>query len=170
MFYTRWGDKGQLILEIHWYPGAGFNNTTLPGFIEIAKKVAGNISSRVPIFLGEFDRGLSPQMYADALALATSSGCNASTYWLYGPVWTEAEWNNYQPGMYMYSDEVLQNGPPFTMNDSQNVINFKSWPAYQKSVADGTSWGAWITGAGGAANGVLELMPADAPKQAETQK
>jgi len=150
-----WGDRGQLILEFHWYPNA-FTPKSLPDMITLAKSQAANISKRVPIYLGEFDQGMTSEAYANGLALAANSGCNVACYWLYA----DTEYTQ-QPGMFKYSAEVTANGQPFDVNTG--AINMKSWPAYEKSVIDRSFWGAWITGAGGGFMNVLELLPETVP-------
>merc|ERR1711874_258489 len=140
-----------LILEFHWYPN-GFTPLSLQEMIALAKRIASRISTRVPVYAGEFDAGETAQDYANLLALAADSGCNAACYWLYA----DTEYTN-EPGMFKYSSTVLETGQPFDIQTG--AINMKSWPAYEMSLTDKSYWGAWITGAAGGQMNVLELLP-----------
>eukprot|EP00931_Biecheleriopsis_adriatica_P108301 TRINITY_DN82613_c0_g1_i1.p1 TRINITY_DN82613_c0_g1~~TRINITY_DN82613_c0_g1_i1.p1 ORF type:complete len:547 (+),score=90.02 TRINITY_DN82613_c0_g1_i1:79-1719(+) len=150
----EWADRGQAILEFHFYPGNG-ETSDLAKVISAAKKDAARLSSRMPIYMGEFDVGESRADYAKILAEAVSLGCNMSAYWGYADI----QWTGTQ-GWWKFSQEVMQAGGGKPPIDGNGSINEAGWPAYAKTVADGSFWGAWITGAAGMEDDVLELLPA----------
>ena len=119
------------------------------------KKNAGTFGD-IPIFLSEFFNG-SAQGTADQLAVAVDQGVNAVTYWHYADT-------NFtgQPGWFMYPESVTSQGK--LIEQGTGVINSAAWVPYSATVADGSFWGAQITGGGGAKMDVLALVPKEAAK------
>eukprot|EP00435_Cladocopium_sp_Y103_P066803 s459_g29.t1 len=60
---------------------------------------------------------------------------------------------------YIYSEEVRALGG---VVNNAGTINTPGWDVYKTSVADGTFFGAYITGSGGGKSNVLEKVPATA--------
>lgn len=117
--------------------------------IQLAKKNAAKFGG-IPIFLSEFWED-SAVNFADKLAMACDEGVSAITYWQYA----DTEWTG-QEGWFKYPASVTSIGTPV---DASGNINTAAWDAYSKTVADGTFFGGYITGAGGAQMNVLELVP-----------
>ena len=142
--FKSYANQNRLILSFHYYapPATG----TFEEVIQLAKKNAANLGD-IPIYLSEyFER--TAQGMADRLAQAVNEGANAVTYWQYvDSTYTQ------QDGWYIYpfQGQILDGG---------QTINEANWAIYSKTVADGTFWGALITGAGGGEQNVLELVPA----------
>ena len=112
--------------------------------IQFAKKNAENLGG-MPIFLSEYFQPGGAAAKASVLALVVDEGVNAVTYWHYCDLsYTGRE------GWFIYPPEI---------EGSQPLTN-ENWPIYAPMVADGTFWGAYITGAGGGSDNVLELVPA----------
>ena len=112
--------------------------------IQFAKKNAENLGG-MPIFLSEFFQSGGAAAKAEVLATCVDEGVNAVTYWHY----TDLAYTG-REGWFIYPPEIQGSQPLTTQN----------WPIYAPTVADGTFWGAYITGAGGGSDNVLELVPA----------
>ena len=130
--------------------------------------------NRSEMFRGEYFEG-SPQGLADKLAVAVDQGANAVTYWHYvdrdytqtaagsgfHKFWiptfssfflkspTSATWNKRcffpkaQEGWFIYPPDVAAVAPLII---GDGLINTEAWDLYKPTVADGTFWGAFITG------------------------
>jgi len=64
-------------------------------------------------------------------------------------------------GWFKYPESVTSQGSGMPVNGSGD-IDPAAWTAYQKTVEDGTFFGAYITGGGGAQMDVLKLVPESA--------
>ncbi|CAE7473048.1 URA2 [Symbiodinium natans] len=148
--FQSYAERNRLILSFHYYAPPA--NVSWEKMVELAKANAQKLGG-VPVWLSEYWEASAQEM-ADKLALSTDLGVPATTYWQYADTtYTQTE------GWYMYDEAVLSaGGVPVS---SSGVINDKSWPTYQQTVRDGTFFGASITGAEGAQEGVLRLVPAD---------
>eukprot|EP00930_Biecheleria_cincta_P024923 TRINITY_DN17788_c0_g1_i1.p1 TRINITY_DN17788_c0_g1~~TRINITY_DN17788_c0_g1_i1.p1 ORF type:complete len:573 (+),score=90.63 TRINITY_DN17788_c0_g1_i1:45-1763(+) len=172
---TNWSKKGQLMYEFHWYPGQGKGDHSLESLksslreaVDIAKSF-GN----PPFYLGEFQI-FSPQA-AEPLTLAAMTaywlaqageivyeyggatyGIKAATYWEYAnSTFTgNAGWCKTPEGVTLELFEGISRG----------YVDLDKWKKFEKTVADGTSWGACITGfypaIGPWAGNVLAEVPA----------
>lgn len=148
--FQSYASRNRLILSFHYYSPP--STVSWEKMVELAKANAQKLGG-VPVWLSEYWED-SAQGLADQLAVATDLGVPATTYWQYADIsYTKTE------GWYMYDEAVLSaGGVPVS---TSGVINDKSWPTYQKTVSDGTFWGASITGAAGAQENVLKLVPAE---------
>ncbi|CAK0879078.1 unnamed protein product [Prorocentrum cordatum] len=155
----QWAQKGQLILQFHYYPGQCMVSG-VSAAVAKAKERAAELGDGVPVMLGEFWPGTGTEAEAqggaEVLAEFASAGCDASMYWLY----TNTTYTDGNPGWYKYTAAVQAAGGP--VSSTSRDINLDVWPEYEKTVRDGTSWGAHITGEGTGVMGVLELVPAAA--------
>jgi len=148
-YYRSFAERNRLILSFHHYSPP--SNVSWKKMVELAKEDAQKLGG-VPIWLSEYWEETA-QAKADKLAVSTDLGCPATTYWHFADVsYTGTN------GWYKYPESVLSAGGE-PVDDSGN-INDKSWSAYAKTVADGSFWGAQITGAAGASEEVLKLVPA----------
>jgi len=148
--FQSYASRNRLILSFHYYSPP--STVSWEKMVELAKANAQKLGG-VPVWLSEYWED-SAQGLADHLAVATDLGVPATTYWQYADIsYTKTE------GWYMYDEAVLSaGGVPVS---TSGVINDQSWPTYQKTVSDGTFWGASITGAAGAQENVLKLVPAE---------
>eukprot|EP00928_Gymnodinium_smaydae_P073348 TRINITY_DN56566_c0_g1_i1.p1 TRINITY_DN56566_c0_g1~~TRINITY_DN56566_c0_g1_i1.p1 ORF type:complete len:547 (-),score=67.51 TRINITY_DN56566_c0_g1_i1:519-2159(-) len=153
----QWAQRGQLILEFHYYPGI-FMVDGVKDAVDKAKQRAAQLGDGVPIFLGEFWPGsgtvADSQAGANLLAQFADAGCDASAYWLYA----NTKFTEGNPGWYRYTPAMQAAGGP--RNKTAVKLNMDVWPEYEHTVRKGTSWGAHITGMGTGIMGVLELVPA----------
>lgn len=146
--FDSFAGQNRLILSFHFYspPATG----SFEEVIQLAKKNAIKLGG-IPIYLSEyFENGA--QLMADKLAVAVDQGANAVTYWQY----VDRDYTK-QDGWYIYPEEVRALGGVVS---NGGIINTPGWDVYKLTVADGTFWGAYITGAGGGRMNVLELVPA----------
>jgi hypothetical protein len=148
---AEWAKKSQLILSFHAYKSR-LNPLDLGAMVhEAMKEASSRFGRKVPIWLSEFYTGSSKSSAAN-LALAAGMGCNAITYW------HQADLNfTGTKGWYKYPAVVQALGEPVV----NKQINMKSWVEYEKTVRNGTFFGADITGSGGAKEEVLGLVPAE---------
>lgn len=140
--FKSWANQNRLIFSFHYYtpPATG----PIEEVIQFAKKNAENLGG-MPIFLSEYFQSGGAAEKAKVLAAVVDEGVNAVTYWHYCDLtYTGRE------GWFIYPPEIVGSQPLTTDN----------WPIYAPTVADGTFWGAYITGAGGGSDNVLELVPA----------
>mmetsp|Transcript_71656 Transcript_71656/g.158306 ORF Transcript_71656/g.158306 Transcript_71656/m.158306 type:complete len:527 (+) Transcript_71656:64-1644(+) len=149
----EWGEKNQLILSIHWYPSGGtlghLAKVTVEQYVAMGKKESAELMASSPIWVSEFCM-LLPEHTAKYLAEFTNAGSPCTTYWQY----TDTQYTQ-SFGWYKYPPEVKQYGDPV---DVLGIVNEKAWAAYEPTVADGTYWGAQITGSGGGQTGVLSKV------------
>lgn len=149
----EWGEKNQLILSIHWYPSGGtlghLAKVTVEQYVAMGKKESAELMASSPIWVSEFCM-LLPEHTAKYLAEFTNAGSPCTTYWQY----TDTQYTQ-SFGWYKYPPEVKQYGDPV---DVLGIVNEKAWAAYEPTVADGTYWGAQITGYGGGQTGVLSKV------------
>jgi len=143
----RWADKGQLILSFHWYPPHN-TDRNLREYIHGAVALASELGNP-PIWLSEYWQG-SAEKTAYYMSLASELGCGAVTYWHYA----NTEFTK-TGGWFSYPPEVVAKGGIF----NGSGINWEAWSLYEKTVAEGTYYGADITGAGGGKMHVLESVP-----------
>eukprot|EP00930_Biecheleria_cincta_P049709 TRINITY_DN34906_c0_g1_i1.p1 TRINITY_DN34906_c0_g1~~TRINITY_DN34906_c0_g1_i1.p1 ORF type:complete len:571 (-),score=99.10 TRINITY_DN34906_c0_g1_i1:56-1768(-) len=149
---STWAQKGQLLLSFHHYKNL-ITDVNLTTMVSLAKKQAKFLGAGagVPIFLSEFYSSTAQGM-ADGLADAAELGVNCATFWHYvNTNYTGTE------GWFKYPKAIVDEGEPV---DGNGHINTKSWKMYEETVANGTFWGAPITGARGGQMNVLELVPA----------
>jgi len=153
----QWAQKGQLILQFHYYPGPLMVSGPSAAVTK-AKERAAELGEGVPVMLGEFWPGTGTkaeaQGGAEVLAEFANAGCDVSIFWLY----TNTVYTDGNPGWYKYTTAVQAAGGP--VNSTTRDLNTDVWPEYEKTVRDGFSWGAHITGEGTGVMGVLELVPA----------
>ncbi|CAK9017736.1 unnamed protein product [Durusdinium trenchii] len=145
--FKSYANQNRLILSFHFYSPP--STKAMEEDIQLAKKNAAKFGG-IPIFLSEFWED-SAVNFADKLAMACDEGVSAITYWQYA----DTEWTG-QEGWFKYPASVTSIGTPV---DASGNINTAAWDAYSKTVADGTFFGGYITGAGGAQMNVLELVP-----------
>jgi len=148
-----WAARSQLIVAFHYYPGIAAS-VEFPEMVKLAHEQASRFAGKpgmVPVFLSEFHEGAA-EAAASRLVQSVELGCNAVTYWHY----VDTEWTG-QLGWYKYPPAVLQAGTGVPVNDA-GKIDPEAWEAYKQTVADGTFWGANITGANGGSDKVLQLM------------
>lgn len=146
--FDSFAQQNRLIFSFHFYspPATG----SFEEVIQLAKKNAIKLGG-IPIYLSEyFENGA--QLMADKLAVAVNQGANAVTYWHY----CDRDYTQ-TAGWYIYPEEVQALGGVVS---NAGIINTPGWDVYKTTVADGTFWGAYITGAGGGRMNVLELVPA----------
>lgn len=159
----QWAQRGQLILEWHYYPGM-FMVSDIKKAVDKAKQRAARLGEGTAIALGEFWPGsgtkASPEAGGHLLAQFTQAGCDSSIFWLY----TNTKFTDGNNGWYKYTPAVQAAGGPI-VNETR-TINTPVWPEYEKTVRSGTSWGAHITGEGTGIMGVLALvsLPEDGAK------
>jgi len=145
-----WASRNQLIQSVHFYSPP--ISVSFADFITSPNKSASQWGPNVPIFLSEYWE-TTAQALADRLALATDLGCSATTYWHAADTsFTQ------QDGWYKYPEAVTSQGTGVPVTGT-GEIDPESWVAYEKTVADGTYFGGFITGAGGGQLNVLELVP-----------
>jgi len=143
----RWAGRGQLIVSFHWYPHETTENS-LKEYIRGALFLASMFQSP-PIWMSEYFN--SQEQTAYFLALASEFGCGAVTYWHYANTeFTKTD------GWFRFSAEIAGKGRPV---DRSGNINWEAWILYEKTVAEGTCWGADITGAGGGKMNILKNVP-----------
>lgn len=145
--FQRWAGRGQLLISFHWYSGVNTEDS-LKAYIQEAKHLAAFVGSP-PVWLSEYFGDENET--ATFLAVASELGCNAVTYWHYANTdYTKTS------GWYKYPPEVVAKGGPM---DSTGSINWEAWSLYEQTVADGTYWGAAVTGANGAKMHILKNLP-----------
>jgi len=143
---TSWANRRQLIWSFHYYPGV-VTGVSLAKEVKLAKNESAEFG-KVPLFLTEFWDS-SAQGMADTLTEAADLGVNAATYWQgVSPETGTAGW-------FMYDAEITKIGQPI---DGEGNINWDAWKVYEKTVADGTYYGADITGAEGGQVEVLRFV------------
>ncbi|CAE7327587.1 unnamed protein product [Symbiodinium natans] len=146
----EWGEKCQLILSIHWYPGLGclsHNTTILPkAFIAMAKEESRDLMASSPLWLSEF---YLPSV-SEGLAFFANAGLPAMTYWQY----VDTEYTQ-TGGWFKYPPSVTQYGEPIT---TDGTVNAEAWAAYEKTVADGSYWGGMVCGGANGQNDVLSKV------------
>jgi len=145
---TRWAGRGQLIVSFHWYPKEQTTESSLKKYIEGALFLASRFQNP-PIWMSEYFN--SPEQTAYFLALASELGCGAVTYWHY----TNTDFTK-TDGWFRFPAEITAKGRPV---DGTGKVNWEAWHLYEKTVAEGTYWGADITGAGGGKMNILKNVP-----------
>jgi hypothetical protein len=154
---AKWAKKGQLVLSFHYYQNA-LTQVSFAGLVALARNYANEIGggAGVPVFLSEF-WNQTAQGTAEYLAKAAELGCNAVTFWQYvNTAYTGTD------GWFKYPDAITNIGDPI---GHKGKINWKAWKLYEETVANGTFWGAPITGGRGGQMGVFELLPELHPKK-----
>jgi len=143
----RWAGRDQLIISFHWYPQQT-TESSLKEYIKGALFLASMFQSP-PIWMSEYFN--SEKQTAYFLALASELGCGAVTYWHYANTeFTKTD------GWFRFPAEIAAKG---RLVDGLGKVNWEAWNLYEKTVAEGTYWGADITGSGGGKMNVLNKVP-----------
>lgn len=120
--------RGQLMFSFHYYYGMASVLT----FEDHIKAAMHSEFGHLPMFLSEYWDDTAKES-ARKLTLAAEMGVNIVTLWhLVDSSFTQTD------GWFKYPAEVQAAGGPE-----------KAWEAYSQTVANGTHWGAAITGSGG---------------------
>lgn len=154
---TNWAQKGQLIYEFHWYPGQNegdHSSESLKASLSQAVDVAKSFGS-LPLYLGEFQ--IFSQSAAKPLTIAgmtaywlaqagetlyeysgSTYSIKAATYWEYAnSTFTgNSGWCKTPEGVTL---ELFQ-------GISQGSVDIDDWKKFEKTIVEGTNWGACITG------------------------
>jgi len=172
---TEWTQKGQLMYEFHWYPGQEAGKHSSKSLMASVKEAV-DISKAVgspPLYLGEFQifspsaakpltiAGMTAYWLAQAGELVytyhgESYSISAATYWEYAnSTFTGNDgWCKTPEGVGLELFEGI----------SQGTVDTDKWDKFEKTVADGTNWGACITGyypaIGPSSGNVLAQVPA----------
>jgi len=143
----EWSAKDQLIYEFHWYPDS-LTQGSLQQYLDGAQFLS-RLLGDAPIYLGEFWT-FTAEESARWLAVASELGLSAVSYWEF----VDTNYTN-TTGWYIYPEGIPDGLTNFT---SASEVDWEAWDAYEKTVADGKYWGAYICGAGGGHMDVLSAL------------